>query len=83
MLLIVHDVAVVLDDVSASDAFSRARQNLLQLHSADHARYRQALVHRGMEGVELDIPTQWQYQDSSIVKASEKLFKTTECMQQP
>lgn len=55
-LLIVHDMAVVLDNAGAGYALCGVGQNFLQLHAADHTGDWQALVYRGMEGVELDIP---------------------------
>ena len=55
-LFIVHNTAVVQDDILPGHTHTGLCQDLLENHSADDSRHRQALLHSWVEGVKLDIP---------------------------
>ncbi len=66
-LLVVDDVAVVGQHAAALHLLCLLCQLLLEHHAADDAGDRQAQVHRGVEGVELDIPAQHETGQGQLV----------------
>jgi hypothetical protein len=55
-LTVGYDVAVAADRPLARHPDARVGEDVLQRDPADHARDGKALVHSGVEGVELDVP---------------------------